>query len=76
MSVNPTADLHVIPAIESPRHDRNCYSMRRPFSPALTAGENGFGMKPYFFAELSDSLTATVQMIKPNAILFNTSAKL
>lgn len=30
----------------------------------------------YFFIEVSDSLTATCQMIKPNAILFNTSAAL
>ena len=76
MSLNPTADLHIIPAIESPRHGRNFYSMRRPFSPASIAGKNGFGMRPYFFPEFSDSLTATFQMIKPKAILFNTSAKL
>ena len=30
----------------------------------------------YFFIDASDSLTATCQMIKPNAILFNTSAAL
>ena len=30
----------------------------------------------YFFKVFSDSLTATVQMIKPNAILFSTSAAL